>query len=143
MLLHAGACNVELSISFSCFGVSVCVLWCCDCRSVHSSVFRCLQAGCGCRNLESGHLLLPFLIKGLRLGFVHVLEVLVELFLSGFPVLLPLDDVSSVLDVMADGHLLQSTLRVPQRLLGLLYSSRSAACLRRGCEHFCRLISYF
>ncbi len=42
------------------------------------------------------------------LTFIHVLEVLVELLLAGFPVLFPLDDVTSVLDVMTDEHLLQS-----------------------------------
>lgn len=54
------------------------------------------------------------------LTFIHVLEVLVELLLPGLPVLLPLDDVASVLDVMGDGHLLQSALRVLQTLPGLL-----------------------
>lgn len=55
------------------------------------------------------------------LTFIHVLEVLVELLLAGFPVLFPLDDVASVLHVMADGHLLQSALRVLQTPPGLLY----------------------
>lgn len=55
------------------------------------------------------------------LTFIHVLEVLVELLLPGFPVLFPLDDVASVQHVMADGHLLQSALRVLQTPPGLLY----------------------
>ncbi len=55
------------------------------------------------------------------LTFIHVLEVLVELLLAGFPVLFPLDDVTSVLDVMTDEHLLQSAVRVLLTPPGLLY----------------------
>lgn len=147
MLLLARAFNVELIImgliSCGCFVVSVSVSWCCDGCSVTRSVSRCFQAGHGRRSLESGHLSLPLLIEGLGLRFIHVLEVLVELLLPGFPVLFPLDDVASVLDVMAYGHLLQSALRVLQTPPGLLYSSRSTARLRRGLEDFGRLVSRF
>lgn len=53
----------------------------------------------------------PFLSR----TFVHVLKVLVELPLSCFVVNLLLHDVTPVLDVVSDGHLLQAALRVPQR----------------------------
>lgn len=148
MRFSASSFNAEFIemglISCGCFVVvSRHVLRSCDGRSVNRSVSWCFQAGHGRRSLESGQLSLPFLIEGLGLRFIHVLEVLVELLLAGFPVLFPLDDVASVLDVMADGHLLQSAVRVLQTPPSLLYSSRSTARLRRGLEDFRGLVSLF
>lgn len=51
---------------------------------------------------------------------IHVVKVLVQLFISGFLVVLLLYHVSPVMDVMSNGHLLHAALRVFNRSPGLL-----------------------
>lgn len=52
--------------------------------------------------------------------FIHVLKVLVELLLAGFLVIFLLYHVSSLADVMSNGHLLHAALRVFDCLPSLL-----------------------